>query len=150
MIFPESLPSGLVEKFCDKLLLTNKNCWEWYGALRNGYGFLSWKGKQPYTHRIMFEAANGAIPDGLEIDHLCRNRACCNPEHLEAVTPQINVLRGDIGKAARARAKLRIHCPHGHPYSGENTYKRKDGSRECLICRKKSNCRCPKHGGRGK
>jgi hypothetical protein len=73
----------------------------------------------------MYSAVKGAIPDGLHIDHLCRNRACCHPDHLEAVTPRENVRRG-------VRSQV-THCPKGHEYTPENT-KVKRGRRNCRAC----------------
>lgn len=71
-----------------------ETCWVFTGALRNGYGALGIEGKTIYAHRYAYERLVGPIPAGLVIDHLCRNRACVNPEHLEVVTQQVNCLRG--------------------------------------------------------
>jgi hypothetical protein len=101
----------------------------------NGYGALSeWidgRTRMHYTHRVAYEAVNGPIPGGLVIDHLCRNRLCANPAHLEAVTHRVNLLRG-IGVAAKHAAKTA--CPRGHTYTEENTYRSKEGSRVCRAC----------------
>ena len=81
---------------------------------------------------MAFEDANGPIPEGLELDHLCRVPACVNPLHLEAVTHAENMARGirfDVGAAQRAVT----HCPKGHPYSEANTY-RYAGERACRAC----------------
>lgn len=70
-------------------------CWVWTGRLnRNGYGRAWWKGREPVAHRAVWEAILGTIPTGTVLDHLCRNRACCNPKHLEPVTVRENTLRG--------------------------------------------------------
>jgi hypothetical protein len=70
------------------------DCWEWGGFVRDdGYGLLSVKDKTRYAHRLMYEESKGKIPEGLTIDHLCRNRKCINPEHLEAVIIQENIAR---------------------------------------------------------
>ena len=97
-------------------------CWIWMGGLKtNGYGVSG----DRIAHRASYEAFKGQIPPGLEIDHLCRVRCCVNPEHLEAVTHQQNIQRGEQAQ--------RTHCPKGHPYTTENTY-RYNGKRVCREC----------------
>ena len=88
------------------------------------------------THRVIWTAERGPIPAGLDIDHLCRTRACCNPDHLEPVTRQVNLLRGETTTAARAAI---THCPRGHEYTPENTRTSKLGQRECRECRRALN-----------
>lgn len=70
-------------------------CWIWTRALRNGYGAIWIDGRVEYAHRAAYELHIGSIPDGLELDHLCRVRSCCNPTHLEPVTRRENLMRGD-------------------------------------------------------
>lgn len=107
-------------------------CWEWIRVLKpQGYGQF---GKGALAHRISYEKHKGKIPDGLQIDHLCRNRKCVNPDHLEAVTASTNTLRGDRPKIQKAKT----HCPKGHEFSEENTYRYPDGRRSCIICRKQA------------
>lgn len=101
-------------------------CINWVGSKRRGYGFVA-KGA---AHRIAYELAKGPIPTGLEIDHLCYNRACCNPDHLEAVTHTENVRRA----AARSAALRGNTCRHGHPTTDENTYTDPRGRRHCRAC----------------
>lgn len=103
------------------------SCIEWEGAIDNhGYGRLNVKGKWVLAHRFAYEGSVCKIPDGLVIDHLCRNRRCINVLHMEAVTPKENVLRGN---GISAKNKLKTHCINGH-YIGEP----KDVSRKCKIC----------------
>lgn len=100
--------------------VTVNGCWECsYAKDTSGYPQVSVGGKMQLVHRLTFAAANGTIPLGLQIDHLCRNRACCNPAHLEAVTSRENTMRGDTIPARNAAA---THCPQGHPRTPENTF----------------------------
>ncbi|MEU8682932.1 HNH endonuclease signature motif containing protein [Streptomyces sp. NPDC048611] len=108
-------------------------CWEWTGSKTpGGYGQFWVKPRLVVSHRFAYEQVLGPIPDGLQLDHLCRNRACVNPQHLEPVTQQVNIWRGfSIATANR----LKTHCPHGHPYSAENTYIHpKNNGRICRAC----------------
>jgi hypothetical protein len=114
-------------------------CWEWTGTLRNGYGAIgidSVKTRMTtrYTHRLVYEALVGPIPDDRQIDHLCRNRRCCNPAHLEVVTGLVNVRRGTVGQVNGDRKRNQTHCKRGHPLSGENLY-RHGIRRHCRRCR---------------
>lgn len=114
-------------------------CWEWQKSLTNtGYGMVSHAGKQWLTHRLTFTLVKGSIPEGTELDHLCRNPACCNPSHLEAVSHVENCRRGLQGKVNNCQT-AKTHCPQGHPYSEENTRisKQKGGKanmRSCIKC----------------
>lgn len=81
-------------------------CWEFTGALNTGYGRISGPGgRLLYTHRLAYELLVGTIPEGMDLDHLCRNRACCNPDHLEPVTRRVNLLRGETLTAAHAEGR---------------------------------------------
>ncbi len=110
-----------------------ERCWIWTGSTCGGYGKISVFGKMRLVHRIAYGGLVGPIADGLHIDHLCGNTRCCNPRHLQPVTPKQNVLRSRCPSALLAR---RTHCPKGHPLVGGNLVpsKLKQGKRACLIC----------------
>jgi hypothetical protein len=115
-------------------------CWIWRGAKTwKGYGRVWWQGQVHYTHRAMFEAECGPIPADKQIDHLCRNTACCNPAHLEAVTPAENTRRGNSVEAAHRRKNSANACPHGHLFTPANTYVDRRGNRSCKACRRVRN-----------
>lgn len=124
------------------------SCVNWLAYVsEQGYGTFSFRKKVVKAHRWIYELEMGPIPEGTEIDHLCRNRACVNVNHLEAVTHQENVLRGEGLAAKEAR---QTHCPHGHEYTSENTSirRRPDGSfkqRVCLACKRDRWHRVEKH-----
>ncbi len=108
-------------------------CWEWQAATVVGYG----RFEQSGAHVLAYEWLVGPIPEGLQLDHLCRNIICVNPLHLEPVTIRVNVLRGRGRSAANAR---KTHCPRGHPFDEENTY-RYSGQRHCRKCRHETQLR---------
>ena len=86
----------LPERMQPRILVTESGCWEWQGEKnRNGYGRVWIGGKRLMVHRVVFELLVGPIPEGLVLDHLCRNRPCCNPEHQDPVTVRENTLRGE-------------------------------------------------------
>lgn len=110
-------------------------CWVWPVVdRRSGYGRMGIDYRHVYTHRFAFETFNGAIPEGHVVDHLCRNRACCNPSHLEAVTIGENTARGMARPMAAALCRSISRCPHGHPYDETNTYWNVKGRRSCRAC----------------
>jgi hypothetical protein len=120
--------NSILYKILEKVAKTESECWLWLGPNNgNGYGTINVLGKQSYVHRLMFIYYKGEIPEGKEIDHLCRNRGCCNPEHMEAVTHRENMLRG---KTLPAMQLERDECPKGHRYSGKN----RRGDRICHTC----------------
>jgi len=103
-------------------------CWVYDGHIAvNGYGKTDGK----LVHRLVYEALVGPIPEGLQLDHLCRNRACYNPAHLEPVTDSENKLRSPL--MGRANAS-KTHCAGGHPYDETNTYHTPSGQRQCRTC----------------
>lgn len=114
-------------------------CWEWVGAVTaNGYGRFSPRVDgvmhRQMAHRVAYEALVGQIPDGLVIDHLCRNRRCVNPAHLEAVTQLVNVMRGEgVGVINAAKSE----CLDGHEFTPENTYMTPRGGRACMACQRR-------------
>lgn len=113
--------------------INKAGCWVWTGAIgvKNGYGYVRTDGKTTTTHRVTYVEAKGPIPEGLEIDHLCRNRACCNPDHLEAVTTGINSYRGESLAGINAR---KTHCINGHelpPFIAGGQGKRGRRCKEC-------------------
>jgi hypothetical protein len=118
----------------------NSGCWLWLGALsRNGYAKTgSAAFSSVLVHRASYEAYIGPIARDKQIDHLCRVRCCVNPDHLEAVTQKINVLRG-VGPTAR-NAKA-THCPVGHEYTPENTIVRPKNRRGCRLCQYAANAK---------
>ena len=131
-----------IDRIFDRILFTT-DCWEWQGTRTNyGHGCLKMDGKTHLTHRIMYELFQDEIPKGLQIDHLCRNPPCCNPAHLEPVTPSINALRGDVGKHGKQlRGKehpnsKKTHCKNGHEFILKNTIM-DNNKRKCRICHNK-------------
>lgn len=116
--------------------VTENGCWTWLGAKnRKGYGHMQWNGEAGGAHRIFYKALRGPIPEGQQIHHVCRNKACVNPDHLQVVTPRQNTMLDDT--PARRNAE-KTHCKHGHEFTPENTIIRADG-RECRACRYRSN-----------
>jgi hypothetical protein len=113
---------------------SDTECWNWLGGTVKGrYGKFKVNGKHVGAHRLAYELLVGDIPQGLELDHVCRNTLCVNPNHLEPVTHKVNVLRGFSFSAHQSR---QTHCKRGHGLSGDNLYIRPDGHRSCKECMK--------------
>lgn len=126
-----------LSNFLDKIDFEADNgCWEWTGCTNeNGYGLITSKHfKERRVHRLAYIVLKGEIPNGLVIDHLCKNRICCNPDHLEVVTRGENVRRGVGGEVTGKLKKSQKFCKHGHEYTLENTRFTKEGWRECKKC----------------
>jgi hypothetical protein len=139
------MPKLTIQERLERRRRIDKNgCWVWTGKLHvpQGYGVIvittDGKPKERSVHVVSYETYVGPVPAGLELDHVCRNRACFNPaiEHLEPVTHAENVRRGLQG---RLRVPV-THCPQGHEYSSKNTHVDKHGYRHCLTCNRE-HCR---------
>ena len=116
---------------------TSSGCWEWTAGKHQDYGVFGISSTHLVkAHRFAYEEIVGPIPEGLILDHLCRNRSCVNPAHLEPVTNKENVLRGE-GIAAKNAVKT--HCKHGHEFTEENTYITYRGDRSCRTCQRSWN-----------
>lgn len=117
---PDTTPASFWRR-----VVKGPGCWAWLGAQQpRGYGNARIGGVGTTAHRVAYILTVGAIPDGYQVDHLCRNPNCVNPDHLEAVTPRENVLRGTAPTAQNAR---KTHCVNGHPFGP---------TRRCVECRR--------------
>ena len=111
--------------------ITVDGCWTWTGYINhNGYGRVRHEGRQRQAHRWSYELFVGPIPERLVLDHICRNRACVRPDHLEAVTQSVNVLRGNPSNGNVGKT----HCKWGHEFTPENTQITRSGKRRCQTC----------------
>lgn len=145
----ELAPERVVDKIKSRITVLPSGCWAWEGSKSLGYGRICWKATDGKvwrgTHRVMYEALVGRIPEGMDLDHLCHDpadcapdramacphRACCNPDHLHPATRRENLLRGGTVSAARRAVE---RCPKGHAYDDENTLTSKGGQRQCKAC----------------
>ena len=134
-VFGEDVMIVIDEVYLLSRCVVVESCWEWMGAASGlGHGRINRGGKSVAPYRMMYELKVGPIPDGLVIDHLCRNPRCLNPDHMEPVTSGENVLRG-VGPSAMAARQER--CCRGHEYTPENVVWLYDGrARGCRECRR--------------
>jgi len=127
---------ALPDRIRDRInVIPETECWDWVGTIsRIGYGHVWFEGKTWLAHRVVFTLLRGAIPHGLTLDHLCRNRCCVNPDHLQPVTLRENVLRGTSPAAQKAK---QTHCKRGHPLTEGNLVRDKY-ARRCKLCHRET------------
>ncbi len=136
--------SACHEKFLSRIRVNQlSGCWNWVGSINvYGYGMLYLKSGKPkhvgvYAHRFSYDLFNGPIIKDLVVDHICRNRACVNPEHIRSVTRTINTIENSEG--ASAKNKIKRACIRGHEFNEQNTYryisKKGYACRSCIACR---------------
>lgn len=124
-------PTAPIERLLRRCVEDENGCWLFQGATKAGYGVIGLGGKgagNALTHRVTYTYFIGPVPDGLDLDHLCRVRGCCNPWHLDPVTRVVNANRGLRGTGYRDP-----RCKNGHEYTPENT-RMKSGYRRCATC----------------
>lgn len=131
-------PTPAIERVLARIEIDDNGCWIWQGAKsKKGYGSIGIRidGRKTTTspHRVTYEALVGSIPDGLHLDHLCRVPSCCNPDHLEPVTPGENIRRGVHPLINGSWHAEKTHCPQGHLYDEANTRVYR-GGRHCRAC----------------
>lgn len=131
--------SDLLEHIFERTVTPRPDCRIWVRATRNGYGGISIDGQMKQVHRVVWELVNGAIPEDLTVDHLCRVRACVNTDHMELVTQAENVARA-VPFRPRSVSRtpstpvLAAECANGHEYTPENTRQDGRGRRVCVTC----------------
>lgn len=130
--------TNTVERIIERFVEKTDTCWIWRGKKDYGYGRVGMDGTHHRAHRLIYESSKGPIADGMVLDHLCRNRSCVNPDHLEQVTVKENVLRGISPVAINSQ---KTHCKRGHELSGDNLYEYKGlygPCRGCKTCRREA------------
>ena len=123
-------PKYVIKRFNSLYKIKPNMCWEWIGSTRGGYSQFWFMGINILGHKFSYEFFNGHIPKGMTVDHICRNKLCVNPFHLDLVTRRENVLRGTNQIMKNA---TKTHCPNNHEYSGDNLKFTKMG-RVCATC----------------
>lgn len=138
----------VAERFMEKVvLIPESTCWYWIGStIPQGYGYFSHNGKKRVAHRVSYELFVGPLDTQKQIDHLCRERGCVNPRHLEPVSAHENVHRSDRTIASIHSKKT--HCPRGHQYNEENTHRNAKGGRRCRACDRIVHRKGYSHGSR--
>lgn len=131
-----TLQKSFLQRLYEKIKEDENGCWVWQGAKIGQYGTTSLRKKKILAHRAMYSLLVGPIPEGLDLDHLCRNRSCINPVHLEPVTRSINLRRGIEATG----------CKNGHSIENFSVLNRKNGKfeRRCIICHRERNKKCSK------
>lgn len=120
-------PLPVLDRIARNLSFLESGCWVWGDLDARTYSRVGVGGRTRLAHRVVWEEVVGPIPEGLDIDHLCRNKACVNPDHLEPVTRAENMLRAEVRRA---------QCPKGHPYEGDNViWVRRRGYKPSQLCR---------------
>lgn len=126
------MKTNTIEDVLARLRVNEVNgCWEWPGCVdKGGYGRVRFQGRDLFVHCLIWLKRRGPVLNGLQLDHLCRNPRCANPDHLEPVTPKENTRRG-----RRANAE-KMQCPAGHAYTKENISYDYRGWRKCRTCKR--------------
>jgi len=128
--------NATIDRLMKRITRTADGCWVWNGSRDGGYGKVKVDGCMWRVHRLTYTLLVGPIPEGLTIDHLCRNKLCANPAHLEPVTNLENMRRSLPYRTPHANTywATKTHCPRNHPYDAENTGVTKKGGRICRRC----------------
>lgn len=133
-----NLGSKVLRRFIKKVNM-GANCWTWVAAIANtGYGVMNDGTHVVGAHRLSILFSGIDIPQGMHVDHLCRNRPCVRPSHLEVVTPRENTMRSNCPSSRNSKKTV---CSEGHSFDDRNTYIRKSGARQCRICSQNRNAK---------
>lgn len=137
MAAPKDIPKVNHEKFLSKISIDPiSGCWNWIGAIsKGGYGLMMVRPRTLRAHRISYDIFIGLTNLDLVIDHVCRNKKCCNPIHLREVSATTNCMENSIGIAPIR--KKQTHCIHGHEFTKSNTIAKYGGLRGCRECKKR-------------